>query len=367
MPELGVKDNATKISAQGANTFNKLAQLGTSDDIVGLSYSPYLTANQNENIHHDVQLNLYKWGESTIRIKESYVVDVNESRAKPPKNEGERIRSTLSRRGKSRIKKAARFYQYLAESKNKKKGYATMITLVFGKHYPSDKQAKKLLDIFLKRLRRFIPAKEFHYCWVAEKQKRGALHFHILTPEYVAKEWINENWNQVVNNWYARNDQHDKIQTLYPNVIAVYNAGAYLVKYLQKEGENIAGNGYNMSQATSEAIKPEVFTARKVEHQQVERIISELSQYSPYTYQNESVAIHWLQPKHKQWIQSKLTELTKYDYASETTNELTFHRRQPSETYYHNISGVISGKQENTRILQEKQNFNFGLFTPKLE
>ena len=105
-------------------------------DSVGFSYSPYLTANC-----YDIQLNVYKWGESDVRIKSAYEVNTFETRPKPPVNNGERFQKTLSRRGKSRIKKAARLYQYQAEGKNKHKGHATMITLSYGKHYPEDRKS----------------------------------------------------------------------------------------------------------------------------------------------------------------------------------------------------------------------------------
>lgn len=225
------------------------------DLLVGLSYVPNLTEHApNDHKHWDLQLDVYAWNQARILAKPGYRRKY-QSGIKPPLNDGERVSNQLSQRGKSRIRKVANYYQLMTKQKNTK-GYASMITLSYGAYFPTDKESKRHLDIFMKRFRRKVDKKDFHYMWVAERQKRGAIHYHILTPHYVEKEWVNNSWNQVVNSDFKRNDMHKHVQTLYPNVIGVFEAGAYMAKYLQKEGQNIMGNGYNMSQATSQGIKP---------------------------------------------------------------------------------------------------------------
>ena len=81
-------------------------------------------------------------------------------------------------------------------------------------------------------------------------------------------------------------------QTLYPNVIAVYNAGGYMVKYCQKEGENIIGNGYNMSQKTSEMIKPELYS-QIIAGNELQNTLNELGIDNKLVYENEIVSIFW--------------------------------------------------------------------------
>jgi hypothetical protein len=139
--------------------------------------------------------------------------------------------------------------------------------------------------------------------WVAERQKRGAIHFHILTPEYIQKYeaansekerimnrvkecvWINRNWNEVVANWALKSKKITKkeygqwlgeyklsesyytskmkwkygiIKTepqrprksnflLLPNLVSVNNAGNYMAKYISKEDQNIIGGMYDAS------------------------------------------------------------------------------------------------------------------------
>lgn len=53
------------------------------------------------------------------------------------------------------------------------------VTLTYPERFPEPKQAKRHLDIFLKRLKRAFPA--HGSIWKLEPQERGAPHFHFLT------------------------------------------------------------------------------------------------------------------------------------------------------------------------------------------
>lgn len=186
-----------------------------------------------------------------------------------------------------------------------------MITLTFGKNYPSDIIAKNLLDSWLKRLRRKIQAtkEDFHYCWVAERQTRGAIHFHILTPHYVPKHFINDSWSDVVNSYYIKQNEAHKTQKLYPNVIAVYNAGAYMAKYCQKQDQDIVGNGYSMSQATSKSIKPISATLRKVSEEDAQKLFDKIQPVSKYTKENEFIRFQWMLPECENYVQTLFNTL----------------------------------------------------------
>ena len=216
---------------------------------VGLSYSPYLGA------YHRINVQRFNTGETVLRSSEILPNESQKQYAPPPINKGTRIQDGLSRRGKTRLRRAAAYYQLLVMEQRTPKAYCTMMTLTYGKEYPTDTTSKKDLDNFLHRLRRNF-GETFHYAWVAERQKRGAIHYHILTPNYVPKRLLNEAWNEVVANRLTKEGNEDSIQVLYPNVKAVHHAGRYMVKYCQKEGENIIGNGYAVSQKTSAELKP---------------------------------------------------------------------------------------------------------------
>jgi hypothetical protein len=216
---------------------------------VGLSYSPYLG---NEFRIHVQRFNT---GETVLRASEIIPNEAQRQFIAPPINEGQRVQNGLSRRGKTRLRRAASYYQLLVMANLTTKAYCSMLTLTYGMEYPKDEISKKDLDNFFHRMRGYF-GKTFHYVWVAERQKRGAIHFHILTPEYVPKKWLNQKWNEVVSNRLTKEGKEDSIQVLYPNVKAVNSAGAYMVKYCQKQGENIIGNGYSISHKTSAELKP---------------------------------------------------------------------------------------------------------------
>jgi len=160
----------------------------------------------------------------------------------------------LSSKARHKIQKASRVLENVWRFEKGLKSHCAFITLTYGKDFPSDHNSKKHLDSFLKRLRRLHP--KCKYVWVAEKQKRGAIHYHILTPYYTPKNWVNSAWNEIVNNWQQENN-FDR-QTLLPNVISVLSAGKYLAKYLSKEGQNIGGNGYGIDQDTRRLMQDDV-------------------------------------------------------------------------------------------------------------
>lgn len=278
----------TKVKKRKAKQRTKQTNF-TESEQVGLSYSPYLTATLSQN--YLVETKEFIWGESVTRVVLTGANGVNTSISKPPSNSGERVSNGITKRGKTRLRRGSRFFDYLT-SKKGYKGHTSMITLTFGKQYPEDKETKKLLDNFLKRVKRKLNKPELYYLWVAERQKRGAIHFHILTPHYLPKEFINESWNDTVNNYYDKIGMSTAKQKLYPNVKKVYNAGAYMVKYCQKKGENILGNGYNMSQATSKGMKPTLNTTI-IEGKYLEDTLYHFSMDNQVVHANEVATIFW--------------------------------------------------------------------------
>ena len=237
---------------------------------LGLSYSPYLTVLENEAeiikdkreqeyTHKSVRLFVkrFSWGETFICGFPKPIIDTTESRSKPPINEGQRVQDGLSKRGRSRITRVGRYFENVHN-------WCNMITVGYGDtSLSNDIESKADLDRYLKTLRRYCKKHygEFHYVWVAEIQEKRlerdgirAVHYHILTPHYIPKNIINKGWNNAVNK--PRIEIGLPTQTLFPQIKSAYKASAYVAKYCQKEGHLIKGNGYNMSQETSNAIKP---------------------------------------------------------------------------------------------------------------
>lgn len=217
-----------------------IAQIKQSS-LVGLSNVPNLTAK--------ISVKTFITGEGQISVYPSYRKNKN-APPPPPREAGLLIQEGLTNRAKNKIQLAARCLQTLSTT-------CSFITLSYGKDYPDDHESKIHLDNFFKRIRRFKEKNggEFRFLWVAEKQKRGAIHYHILSSDYVPKDIINACWNGITSKW-QRNNGHLN-QRVLPNVIGVKNAGGYLAKYLSKEGHKIGGNMYSMCKKTRELIKPE--------------------------------------------------------------------------------------------------------------
>ncbi len=245
---------------------------------VGLSYS--LQSHREKKRysyrnHFEIKHNLIT-NEVKIQPKSISLLTQYPSTHDRGKRSGKLFIDGLTLQAKHKIQKASRVLESIHKHEPNLKAYCSLITLTYGKDFPTDHDSKKHLDIFLKRLRRLHPTCK--YIWVAEKQKRGAIHYHILTPYYTPKEFVNNSWNEIVNNWQRSNNKN--IQTLLPNVIKVNSAGSYLAKYLQKEGQNIGGNGYGIDQGTRALMKDEsiVFIAHDLEPNQVNEIVYAMTQ-----------------------------------------------------------------------------------------
>ena len=226
---------------------------------VGLSYC-------SQSHRFFISIESFRNGELKIKHKvqkKETLKDLLKQKVMPVRS-GEIYQEGLTTKAKGKIKLAARIFQWQVMDGQTQKAYSSLITLTYGKHWPTDHQTKKHLDNFFKRVKRKYP--HFQYIWVIEKQKRGAPHFHILTPNYIPKELINKWWNGVASKWQKSQANNGcKQQTLYPNVKMVLKAGAYMVKYLQKESEKIGGNMYGIDQGTRALMKPNAITLEGTE------------------------------------------------------------------------------------------------------
>lgn len=143
----------------------------------------------------------------------------------------------------------------------------SMVVLTFGKVYPTDKEARDLFAIFRKRVNRYLKNRKFRYLWVIEVQQRGAPHFHIITPDYICKDWLNNAWTEIVSEWLTKQGKQPEIMYPYVNGIRDFlksknyvtkgNTQKVLYKYLTKGNDirPIEGKIYGMDTATSNAIK----------------------------------------------------------------------------------------------------------------
>ena len=125
----------------------------------------------------------------------------------------------------------------------------------------TDKFIKKhLLDPFLRRM--VYRHRLVSFVWKAERQKNGALHFHIVTDTWLPFKSVQDNWNDIQNKHglldayrakYKRESPHStEVKAVHRNK----EAKAYLAKYLGKAGDEKAkisgrlwGASFNLKRA----------------------------------------------------------------------------------------------------------------------
>lgn len=132
----------------------------------------------------------------------------------------------------------------------------------FHSFWPLDgKELKKILDRFLKRLRRRFPS--LHYLWILEFQKRGAPHFHVFTDIPVTREnhvIIAQAWLQVSGQ--SEDDMSRRFHMHKENFFDWdLSSGAYLVKqYIGKvEQKDVPSNYHDVGRfwGASSNMKPD--------------------------------------------------------------------------------------------------------------
>lgn len=290
-------------------------------------------SNYSQSHRFYIQLSVYQNNEAKIKVKHSAQFNLS---TKPPVRKGELVQKGITTKARAKIKLTARLLQHIALKPNSVKAYCSMITLTYG-DYPTDKISKLHLDRFLKRLRRFYDKKHpntpFYYLWVLEKQKRGAPHYHILTPHYIPKDEINRMWNGIVLKWQRKENKTP--QKVLPNVKAILKTGAYLAKYLSKEGEKLGGNSYNMSKDTRKLIEPKetvitlsdnALQAQQISEYLADKITAKGAIQFMCTNKHEGTSNYWLSNINT----FMLDEALKYDfnnlslqYSHEKTNNRT--------------------------------------------
>lgn len=129
--------------------------------------------------------------------------------------------------------------QKLIDKKIKRRSLSMLTLTLPSYQVVSDKECNsKYLSPFINRLKKFKP--DIHYLWVAEKQKNGSIHYHIILDLFVSKLWIREIWNRVLCNGPEFKAYVDKFNKKCPptteidTLKKIKNACAYITKYITK-------------------------------------------------------------------------------------------------------------------------------------
>lgn len=109
---------------------------------------------------------------------------------------------------------------------------ALFVTLTYHNNQDDARAAKRDLRTLIKRLHRRHP--DAGFVWVAERQKRGAIHFHILVihAEGMTGEEVSKAWHDVTDSWSVAHAEYGTLVLPANGDKAV----AYLASYLAKGG-----------------------------------------------------------------------------------------------------------------------------------
>lgn len=105
---------------------------------------------------------------------------------------------------------------------------------------------KLLMAPFLDWLRKTHNVKT--YVWKAEFQKRGQLHYHIVTTTWIHYQAIRNKWNyllgkaDMMKEYYAQHGNCNPNSTDIHKVFHIKNVAAYISKYMSKENDEQPDN-----------------------------------------------------------------------------------------------------------------------------
>lgn len=123
------------------------------------------------------------------------------------------------------------------------------ITLTFADNITDVKQANKEFKKFIQRLR-YQYGKDFKYMSVVEFQKRGSVHYHMLTDiDYIKSKDLQDIWGQ----------GFIKIN----RISHVDNVGAYVVKYMTEDLDDKRLQGLKAYNGSQNLCKPTEFKSWK--------------------------------------------------------------------------------------------------------
>lgn len=120
----------------------------------------------------------------------------------------------------------------------------------------SDEIIRTIHNTALTRIRKY--RKSFSYIWVAERQRNGTLHFHMLTNEYLNIRIINHIYKKAISNAIDKNKltEINYDQTKYNGVDvklveSILKLTKYLTKYLTKNNSEFDGLCWNCDSSIS--------------------------------------------------------------------------------------------------------------------
>lgn len=188
---------------------------------------PYLQVRSNCLIYYEL-LDPAPGRRSTLPIKKSYSGDMSQGAAK-------RIKKAID----IFLQKSPERWIYNPVTTRQQKFRLNFVTLTVSdsRNININEGYRKLLKPFLRKIRK---SGDFSYIWKAEFQKRGQLHYHVTSNQFIHWQTIRTTWNNLQRkarllDSYAKVHGHfDANSTDVHAVYKVKDIGSYLSKYMVK-------------------------------------------------------------------------------------------------------------------------------------
>lgn len=160
-----------------------------------------------------------------------------------------------------------------------------------------DDLCMKVFNTFLTRLRKDFRLRS--YLWVAERQKNGTLHFHLLTNSFMPIRKVNYYMSKAINNQVKNSNEVSNFDMLSYNGVDVKRVNnnrkalnCYLTKYISKNNIFFYRLPYHSSRDISELFTAETFTS--IKDPDYKSILSVLMHINTFVIDNEYCSVEYL-------------------------------------------------------------------------
>lgn len=147
-------------------------------------------------------------------------------------------------------------------------GYANMVTLTFKEKFnPCKELANLCLANFRKRFNRYIKKElgisDVMFLWVLEAQKNGVIHYHVIVPYFIKKNWLNNAWNKIqakqfeIHNVISSEQKNNWLQELtwFNNGFSSLDVGGYNYLTFPNVGSKNKSHSYLTNEGKSIDLK----------------------------------------------------------------------------------------------------------------
>lgn len=203
-----------------------------------------------------------------------------ESKKSTSSKEKKEVTPKSYRLNKSRLRNKIKAFSQIGDQRN----FSKFITVSFPAGLP-DVNCKQALNTWLTKLRSMD--KYFNYIWIAERQKNGTMHFHIITKSFFNIKIINFHMAKTIDYIIKTNRLRDirfsltkyngvDIKVIY----RVKELSQYVTKYVTKNDTEMEGYPSNCSKLISE-----LFTRVQITDEEFKAVESRLNHIFSKTIQ----------------------------------------------------------------------------------